>query len=82
MGVSSSGKTTVAKQLQGQSLEVVIQRENARKDRKIGIAEEAYHRFYQGKEFDLIFDTNEIKPEDVAKEILSKMDEKTYTLKC
>lgn len=58
------------------SLAEVIRREQARGDRKVGIAAAAYERFYHGKSFDFIIDTQNTQPAESAIAILSALQTK------
>lgn len=48
-------------------LEIVIEREDKRHDRRSGTAKAAYHQFYDNKTFDLVIDTHKTPPLESAR---------------
>jgi len=54
-------------------VEVIIERENRRSDRRPGTAKAAYQQFYANKKFDLEIDTSQVSAEDAVESILAQL---------
>lgn len=54
-------------------VEWAIKKELERGDRQVGVAKQAYEHFYNGKRFDMEFDTSILTPEDIANKIKTSL---------
>lgn len=58
-------------------VEWAIQKELERGDRQVGVAKQAYKEFYEGKQFDIVFDTSIISPEVIAESVKDFLNKPT-----
>lgn len=62
-------------------VEVIIDRENKRQDRRAGTAKAAYQHFYTNKKFDMEIDTSKVSAQEASANISDQIRERKLSIK-